>query len=173
MKNNPQQLKYQKATLGHAKAIHELVNSFAQRNRMLPRSLNEIYELIRDFFICLDKGKVVGVCSLHIVWEDLAEIRSAAISKKYQKRGIGKKLINLCLKEAGALGAKKIFALTYHPEYFKHLGFEDIDKNELPHKIWGDCLKCPKFPGCEEVAVIINLKQQLADSEHRSAKTER
>jgi len=152
-----QQLTYQKATLKYAKAIHELVNSFAQRNRMLPRSLNEIYELIRDFFICLDKDKVVGVCSLHIVWEDLAEIRSAAVMKKYQKRGIGSKLINYCLKEARSLGANKVFALTYHPEYFKHLGFEDIDKNELPHKIWGDCLKCPKFPGCEEVAVIIRL----------------
>ena len=157
MKKKPSQLTYQKATLKHAKAIHELVNSFAQRNRMLPRSLNEIYELIRDFYICLDKDKVVAVCSLHIVWEDLAEIRSAAVSKKYQRRGIGKKLINYCLKEAGALGVNRVFALTYHPEYFKHLGFEDIDKNDLPHKIWGDCLKCPKFPGCEEVAVIIRL----------------
>ncbi len=157
MKKKLPQLTYQKATLNNAQAIHELVNSFAQRNRMLPRSLNEIYELIRDFYICLDKNKVVAVCSLHIVWEDLAEIRSAAVSKKYQKLGIGKKLIHYCLNEARSLGVVKVFALTYHPEYFKQLGFEDIDKNDLPHKIWGDCLKCPKFPGCEEVAVIIRL----------------
>jgi len=157
LKKKPAELTYQKATLKNAQAIHELVNSFARRNRMLPRSLNEIYELIRDFYICLDKNKVIAVCSLHIVWEDLAEIRSAAVDRKYQKRGIGRKLINYCLKEAVSLGVNKVFALTYHPEYFKHLGFEDIDKNDLPHKIWGDCLKCPKFPGCEEVAVIIRL----------------
>lgn len=151
-------LKYQKATLAHAQAIHTLVNSFAVKNRMLPRSLNDIYELIRDFYICLDREKVIAVSSLHIVWEDLAEIRSLAVSKKYQRRGIGNNLVERCLKEAAALGVRKVFALTYHPEFFRYMGFEDIDKNELPHKIWGDCLKCPKFPGCEEVALIKKLE---------------
>lgn len=150
-------LKYQKATLAHARGIHVLVNSFAHKNRLLPRSLNDIYELIRDFYICLDKDKIIAACSLHIVWEDLAEIRSLAVMKKYQRRGIGNDLVDLCLKEAVSLGINKVFALTYYPEFFHYMGFEDIDKNELPHKIWGDCLKCPKFPGCEEVAVIKKL----------------
>ena len=157
VKHKRPQFKYQKATLIHARAIHTLINSFAYKNRMLPRSLNDIYELIRDFVICLKGDTIVAVCSLHIVWEDLAEIRSVAVIKKYQKLGIGKKLVKRCLKEAVSLGVDRVFALTYHPDFFKQLGFTDIDKNDLPHKIWGDCLKCPKFPDCEEVAVIRSL----------------
>lgn len=121
---------------------------------MLPRSLNEIYENIRDFFVYKDNDKLMGASALHILWEDLAEIRSLAVSKECQNKGIGKKLIERCLKEAKSLGVKKVFALTYTPQFFKKLGFKDIDKNSLPQKIWGDCLKCPRFPQCEEVAVI-------------------
>jgi amino-acid N-acetyltransferase len=91
------------------------------------------------------------------MWEDLAEIRSLAVDKNYQDRGIGKNLVKQCLKEAKALGLKRVFALTYHPEFFKKLGFKDTDKASLPQKIWGDCLRCPKFPECDENAVIINL----------------
>lgn len=124
---------------------------------MIPRSLNELYETLRDFFVCEDSGGVRGVCALHIMWEDLAEIRSLAVEKKYQRRGIGKNLVKQCLKEANELGLKKIFALTYHPEFFRKLGFLDVDKASLPQKIWGDCLHCHKFPECDEHAVIINL----------------
>ncbi len=116
---------------------------------MLPRSLNEIYENIRDFLICSDNGTIVAASALHILWEDLAEIRSVAVSRKYQRMGIGKKLIRQGLKEAGRLGVKRVFALTYYPDYFKQLGFKDVDKNDLPHKIWVECLKCHKFPDCD------------------------
>lgn len=151
-------LHFKKAVTGDAKAIHKLINTYAEKNKMLPRSLNEIYENIRDYLICLDNGSIIAVSSLHILWEDLAEIRSVSVSKKYQGRGIGKKLISKGLKEAKSIGVKKVFALTYHPDYFKILGFEDIDKNNLPHKIWVDCLKCPKFPDCNETAVIKYLE---------------
>jgi len=124
---------------------------------MIPRSLNELYETVRDFIVCEVDGNVCGVCALHIMWEDLAEIRSLAVDKNFQKKGIGKNLVKQCLKEAKALGIKKIFALTYHPEFFKKLGFKDIDKASLPQKIWGDCLRCHKFPECDEHAVIITL----------------
>ena len=124
---------------------------------MIPRSLNEIYETLRDFVVCEDYGDICGVCALHIMWEDLAEIRSLAVDKKYQKKGIGKTLVKQCLKEAKALGIRKIFALTYQPAFFKKIGFLDIDKSSLPQKIWGDCLRCHKFPECDEQAVIINL----------------
>ena len=124
---------------------------------MIPRSLNEIYETLRDFVVCEDYGDICGVCALHIMWEDLAEIRSLAVDKKYQKKGIGKTLVKQCLKEAKALGLKRIFALTYQPAFFKKIGFLDIDKSSLPQKIWGDCLRCHKFPECDEQAVIINL----------------
>jgi amino-acid N-acetyltransferase len=150
-------LQIRKATIHDSKAIHSLVNRFAKRDDMLPRSLNDIYENIRDFFVCIDNETVIAIASLHIVWENLAEIRSIAVSRKYQKRGIGKRLIKHCLKEAQRLGISKVFALTYHADYFKLAGFSDIDKNDLPHKIWGDCLNCHKFPDCDEVAVIIKI----------------
>jgi len=146
-----------KAIISDTKAIHSLVNKFAKKDDMLPRSLNDIYENIRDYYICFDEDEIIGVCALHILWEDLAEVRSIAVSRQYQSHGVGKKLIKQCLKEAKHLGVKKVFALTYHPGYFKKLGFSEIDKNDLPHKIWGDCLKCPKFPDCSEVAVITEL----------------
>jgi amino-acid N-acetyltransferase len=146
-----------KAVMKDAKVIHALVNQFARKDEMLPRSLNEIFENIRDFFICLDDGKIVGVAALHILWEDLAEIRSVAVANNYQGKGLGKKLVKRCLREAQALGVEKVFALTYHPGFFKELGFHDVDKNSLPQKIWGECLKCHKFPECNEIAVIKTL----------------
>jgi len=147
-------MQIRKANIKDAASIHSLINRFAKNDEMLPRSLNEIYENIRDFFVYKDNGKIMGASALHILWEDLAEIRSLAVSKEYQNKGIGKKLIEHCLKEAKSLGVKKVFALTYNPQFFKKLGFKDIDKNSLSQKIWGDCLKCPRFPRCEEVAVI-------------------
>ena len=150
-------MKYRKGTVQDVKAIHTLVNKFAKQDNMLPRSLNEIYDHLRDYLICLDEEKIIAVCALHIVWEDIAEIRSIAVSNKYQGKGIGRKLVSRSLREAKSLGIERVFALTYYPEYFKKLGFDVIDKNNLPHKIWGDCLKCPKFPDCDEVAVIKSL----------------
>ncbi len=150
-------LQIKKALVTDTKAIHTLVNQFANKDEMLPRSLNEIYENIRDFYVCLENDMIIGVAALHILWEDLAEIRSVAVSNNYQGQGIGKKLVKKCLDEAEKLGVKKVFALTYHPGFFKELGFADIDKNSLPQKIWGECLKCHKFPECNELAVIKEL----------------
>ncbi|GAB4540575.1 MAG: N-acetyltransferase [Thermodesulfovibrionia bacterium] len=150
-------MRIRKAVIGDVKEIHSLINKFAKKDKMLPRSLNEIYENIRDFFVCIDRGRVVGVSAIHILWEDLAELRSIAVLNGYQGKGIGKELLKYCIKEAKRLGIKRVFALTYHPEFFRDSGFKDIDKNRLPQKIWGDCLKCPKFPECDEVAVIKEL----------------
>jgi amino-acid N-acetyltransferase len=147
-------LKIRKAKISDLKQVHKLINDFAKREEMIPRALNELYETLRDLVICEDNGTICGVCALHIMWEDLAEIRSLAVDKKYQKIGIGKKLVTECLKEAKALGIKRAFALTYHPEFFKKIGFIDIDKSSLPQKIWGDCLRCPRFPECDEHAVL-------------------
>ena len=151
-------IQYKKAVLKDAKAIHSLVNKFARKEDMLPRSLNEIYENIRDFYVCFNNNSIVATAALHILWDDLAEIRSVSVSNKYQQQGIGKKLIKSCLNEAKKLGVSDVFALTYRPGFFKELGFKEIDKNSLPHKIWGECLKCHKFPDCDESAVIKKLK---------------
>ena len=147
-------MRIRKATTKDAASIHVLVNKFAKRDEMLPRSLNEIYENIRDFFICVHNNKIIGICALHILWDDLGEIRSNAVLKGHQNKGIGTKLIEECLKEAKALGVKRVFALTYNEFFFKKIGFKRIDKKKLPQKIWGDCLKCPKFPKCDETALI-------------------
>jgi amino-acid N-acetyltransferase len=134
--------------------IQQLVNYYAKEGLLLPLSLNFLYDNIRDFWIAEIKGNIVGCCALHIVWEDLAEIRSLAVKPSNKRQGIGKSLVETCLQEAKNLEIKKVFVLTYQKEFFKKLGFEVIDKSLLPHKVWNMCINCPKFPNCDEIAMI-------------------
>lgn len=150
-------MKIRKATITDVKDIQKLVNEFARREEMIPRSINELYENLRDFFVAEDDKRITGVCALHVLWEDLAEIRSLAVHKERQGAGIGSRLISRCLADAKKLGISRVFALTYRPTFFRQIGFTDIDKASLPQKIWGDCIRCPKFPECDEHALIINL----------------
>ncbi len=152
-------MKVRKALVSDIKSIHRLINEFAKKGEMLPRSLNELYENIRDFFIAEENNEIKGVCALHILWEDLAEIRSLAVKKDSQKKGIGSLLVKKCLNEAKKLEVKKVFVLTYIPEFFKKIGFKELDKSKLPQKIWGDCIRCPKFPECDEVALIYEFME--------------
>lgn len=152
-------MKVRKALVSDIKLIHRLINEFAKKGEMLPRSLNELYENIRDFFVAEENNEIKGVCALHILWEDLAEVRSLAVKKDSQKKGIGSLLVKRCLNEAKKLGIKKVFVLTYIPEFFKKIGFKELDKSKLPQKIWGDCIRCPKFPECDEVALIYELME--------------
>ncbi len=147
-----------KARSRDIKEIHSLVNSLARSRQMLPRSLHNLYENIRDIIVYEKDGQIIGTCSLHVLWEDLAEIRSLAVKKDERRAGIGKAMVERCMKEAKELGIQRVFALTYNPGFFKKLGFREINKNELPHKIWGDCLDCPHFPECDEYAVIKELE---------------
>ena len=151
-------MKIRKARISDLKDVQRLINDFARREEMIPRSLNELYESIRDLLVCEDAGAITGVCALHILWEDLAEVRSLAVKKEYQRLGIGRKLVRRCLSEARSLGIKRVFALTYQPDFFKKLGFTDIEKSSLPQKIWGDCIRCPKFPECDEHALIFEVQ---------------
>ncbi|MBI5639529.1 MAG: N-acetyltransferase [Nitrospirae bacterium] len=151
-------MKIRKAKIPDIKDIQKLINEFARKEAMIPRSINELYENIRDFFVFEDSGKIMGVCALHVLWEDLAEIRSLAVNKEHQRMGIGRNLVKRCLNDARTLGIKRVFVLTYQPLFFKKLNFMDIDKSALPQKIWGDCIRCPKFPECDEHALILNLK---------------
>jgi amino-acid N-acetyltransferase len=143
-----------KAKIKDIKQIQKLINSFAQKDIMLPRSLNELYENIRDFWVAEEGSKIVGCSALHISWDDLAEIKSFAVDKNKQKKGIGRELITVCIDEARKLGAGKIFVLTYKPDYFKRFGFRRIKHADLPHKIWAECINCPKFPDCQETALL-------------------
>lgn len=146
-----------KARVRDAGQIQGLINQFAKQELMLPRSLSDIYESLRDFWICELNNRIVGCCALHVAWKELAEIRSLAVSRRYQKKGFARQLINSAINEARELGCKSVFALTYVPDYFRKFGFRRISKERLPHKIWADCIDCPKFPDCEEVALIKKL----------------
>jgi len=151
-----------KAVIQDIKAIHHLLGIYAGQNLLLPRSLSEIYEHMRDFFVLIredDSGadSLYGVCALGICWEDLAEIRSLAVAPDLKGEGYGSLLVEACLEEARSLGLKTCFALTYVPDFFLKLGFSEVEKSVLPHKIWSDCLKCPNFPDCDETAMTVTL----------------
>lgn len=146
-----------KAVIRDVRPIQSLVNAYADQGQMLPRSLNELYENLRDFSVCENAGILEGVCALHISWDGLAEIRSLAVHKSMTGKGIGSRLVRECLREARELGAERVFVLTYQEVFFRKLGFGPIDKKDLPHKIWTDCLNCIKFPNCDESSLIISV----------------
>jgi amino-acid N-acetyltransferase len=143
-----------KAKLKDVKEIQRLIKLYSGRGDILPRSLSELYDDLRDFFVSIRNRKVVGICALHICWDDLAEVRSLVVLEEARNKGVGAKLVEACLRESEELGVKRVFALTYQPEFFGKLGFNIVDKAVLPHKIWTDCLKCVKFPDCDEIAVV-------------------
>lgn len=144
----------EKATINDVEQIHKLVNYFADKGEMLPRPLSEIYENVRDFFVIRQGEQVIACATLHVSWSDLAEIRSVAVLGKNQRKGLGASLIEACLKEAADLGITNVFCLTYQPAFFEKHSFRQVDKMELPRKIWAECFHCPKFPDCDEVALI-------------------
>ena len=146
-----------KAILQDARQIHQLLLSYAKDGLVLSRSLMEIFEAIRDFYVFVEDDLVVGAAALNICWEDLAEVRSLVVHENYGGQGIGKHLVEACISEARQLGIGRVFALTYQQVFFEKLGFEVIEKAELPQKIWGDCIKCVKFPECDEIALSLSL----------------
>ncbi|MEI7904315.1 MAG: N-acetyltransferase [Candidatus Firestonebacteria bacterium] len=147
-----------KAKLADAKDIQRIINTYAKRDLMLPKSIVEVYEKIMDFYVYRSKGKVVGVAALSIPWGDLAELRSLAVEKRYAKKGIGRELVEACLSEARELGVLKVFTLTYIPAFFKKFGFKVVKRETLPHKVWTECVNCPKFPDCGEVPLIKSIQ---------------
>jgi len=147
-----------KAKITDIEIIHGFITHYADLGLMLPRSRSSLYEAIREFTVVEDNNNIIGAGSLHIIWEDLAEIRALAVHPDHQKQGLGRKLVDSFLAEAAELEIPKVFALTYQGPFFQKCGFEFIDKEELPQKVWKECIDCPKFPKCEEVAVIKRLK---------------
>jgi amino-acid N-acetyltransferase len=152
--------KVEKAKIADVPQMHKLINSFADKGQMLARPLSELYESIRDFFVIRDGNNVVACAALAVAWSDLAEIRSVAVAEDCQKKGIGARLVAACLKEAEVLGLETVFCFTYRPEFFRKQGFKDIDKMELPRKVWTDCFRCPKFPNCDEIALVYRAEKK-------------
>lgn len=146
-----------KATIHDVPEMQKIINSFADRGELLPRSLNQLYEDIRDFLVLDEGGRIMGTCALHVNWGDLSEVKALVVDESLQGQGLGRKLVESCIDEAKTLGITRVFALTYKPDFFAKLGFRTIDKSELPQKVWNECIHCVKFPDCGEVAVIRDL----------------
>ena len=150
-------VRVERATVHDAREICDLINLWAARGEMLPRTLGETYENIRDFFVVREEGRLVGCAALHITWSDLAELKSLAVDEERQASGYGRSLADACVAEGRSLGLRRIFALTYRPGFFERLGWEQADVMSFPRKVWNECYRCPKFPGCEEIAMVLEL----------------
>ena len=151
-------MKLEKAKITDVPQMQQLINYFADKGEMLARALSELYENIRDYFVVRQGEQVIACTALHVNWSDLAEIKSLAVTEDSQEQGIGVQLVKACLDEARELGIPTIFCLTYKPAFFERLGFSQVDKAELPRKVWTECYRCPKFPNCDEVALIYHLE---------------
>ncbi len=145
-----------KATIKDIKAIHALLQQYGRKGELLPRPLSDLYENVRDFTVYFDNkdAGVLGCCALQLCWDDLAKIRILAVHPEHVGKRIGSKLVEHVLSEAKSFEIQKVFALTYRPGFFKRFGFQQIDRSELPIKIWADCIMCIKFPDCDEIAMM-------------------
>ena len=154
-----------RATSADMLEVQRLITTFADRDQMLHRSMSELYENVRDFFVVLEEGRIVGCAALHITWKDLAELKSLAVAEESQGRGYGRKLIDACLQDAVLTGIPKVFALTYVPALFEKMGFALVDRALLPRKVWTECVFCPKFSDCGEIAVLHDSRLGVAVEE--------
>jgi len=153
-------MKIRFAKISDAEVIYALINSYAEQDKMLFRSMADIYENLQAFTVAELNGKIVGCCALQIVWSDLAEIKSLAVDEASTGAGVGKALVSAATERAGQLGLQRVFALTLTPDFFEKMGFEVIEKDALPMKVWSDCAKCPKQDHCDETAVVKKLKTE-------------
>jgi amino-acid N-acetyltransferase len=152
-----EQIVARKAEIHDAQAIHDLINLYAQRGEMLPRTMGEVFENLRDFFVVRPEDMLMGCVALHIVWSDLAEVKSLAVPENVQAKGLGSLLVEKAVDEARMIGLERVFALTYRPTFFERLGFVQADVMTLPRKVWNECYRCPKFPSCNEIALVREL----------------
>jgi len=146
------------AKISDVEAIHGLISSYAERDRMLFRSMADIFENLQAFTVAEAEGEVVGCCALEIIWADLAEVKSLAVDNANKEKGIGRLLVNAAIDQARLLQVPRVFALTLEPEFFEKLGFEVVEKDTLPMKVWSDCARCPKQENCDEIAVITTVE---------------
>ncbi len=140
--------------------MQRLINQFAERGEMLSRALHELYEDLRDFFVVEEDGEIVGCAAIHLNWANLAEVKSVAVAAQCQRKGYGRLLVQACIDEARVLGVASLYCLTYRPEFFRALGFTEIDRSALPRKVWSECVRCPKFSDCTEIAMTLQVLAQ-------------
>jgi amino-acid N-acetyltransferase len=145
------------ATIHDVPRIQEIINSHAEFGRMLFKNYAQLYEDLRDFVVYEYGDDIAGCCALGIIWANLAEVRSLAVDEKFRGRGIGRRLVEWCIEEARRLQIRRIMSLTYEQQFFAKLGFEVVNKDTLPLKVWSDCVRCPKRDGCDEIAMVREL----------------
>ena len=151
-------IKIRRARIIDVRPMHKLLGVFAEKRELLPRAISELYENLQQFHVAEDRGRLVGCCSLAVQWDNLAEVKALAVDPDHQGRGIGRKLVDACLRDARLLGVTKVFALTMKDGFFTKIGFDRVVKNALPHKVWTECVRCPYFPDtCVEIAMVMNL----------------
>ncbi|GAX90839.1 N-acetyltransferase [Effusibacillus lacus] len=147
-------MQFRKAVMADTEAIYQLIQTNADQGLLLPRPRISIYENLQSMTVIEDDGRIVGVGGLHILWQDLSEIRSLAIASDKKGLGLGKELVTLLVKESLQLGIPRILSLTYQVDFFAKCGFRIVQKENLPHKVWKDCMNCTKFPTCDETAML-------------------
>jgi amino-acid N-acetyltransferase len=145
---------YRKATFKDIEAIHKLINDYAEKGLMLARARNVLYETLRDMILAEENGEIVGVGALHVVWDELAEIRALAVAPHITHQGVGRNIVEALTEEAAVIGVKTLFTLTYQVGFFDKMGFIEVGKEELPQKVWKECKNCVKFPNCDETAML-------------------
>jgi len=151
-----------KPTIEDVPHIAALVNALSEKGLLLPRSVNDVYEHLRGFVVAKHEGRLIGCAALHVVWGGLGELRSLAVAEDARKAGAGRALVEFCLREAKELGIRQVFVLTYETTFFARFGFHEHSKDKLPQKVWKDCIHCPKFPNCDETAMLLDLAGTIA-----------
>lgn len=143
-------------------SIAALIDAAANRQELLPRTEDELVETVRDFQVYVDDKGLGGCCALHVDLDNLAEVRSFVVREDLRGHGVGARLLEACYEEAENLSLARIYALTRVPGFFQHHGFNVIDKADLPQKVFKDCIRCPLFFNCDEIAVARDLSNGTA-----------
>ena len=146
-----------KAVVADVVAMQRLINAHAEQGEMLSRALHELYEDIRDFNIAVVDGEIIGCAAVHVNWANLAEVKSVVVDNAYQGTGVGRRLVNAGISDARALGVAALYCLTEQPEFFRSLGFHEIERDQLPRKVWSECIRCAKFNDCTEIAMRMEI----------------
>ncbi len=154
-----QEFTVRKSAIEDIRQIHRLLHTYSHQGDLIPRPLSDLYDHVRDFSVSADRvtNQVVGCCALQFCWEDLAEIRSLVVEEEYRRKKVASGLVESCIMEARSYGMKKLFCLTFKPDFFSKFGFVRIERSDLPLKIWADCMLCVKFPDCDGIAMMKEL----------------
>ncbi|MDA8120566.1 MAG: N-acetyltransferase [Gammaproteobacteria bacterium] len=152
--------KVRPARIADVPLIHHFLELYATKGNLLPRTMNEIYRHLRDFFVIEVDERVAAIGALEIFTEDLGEVRSLVVAEEYERRGLGRLMVQRIIAEARQLGLRRLMALTYVPTFFHKLGFVTVAMDTLPEKVWNVCVKCYKYNRCDETAVLLNLGRQ-------------